>query len=277
MQVKVSVVGAQLLRCREVNTGREALLRLPVVTGSLGAITLAASSCQQPAAVKAGGKLLSCCCTVGQLQVIAAAGDDKAAPTGSEKAAAFTLPGLSAAVNVAKVAADTSGDGKGDGMGGSSSRDGLRQRLFRHKQDEQPGVQQPASAQAQAKQQQAATVALKATCAVELPQQPLLHLHAAQGVGGSSIGAARQQHIRGAAAAGHARHPQPLAVCVVAVAARHAQPEHALHIAAATTATGSRQRHACVRHSHTTDDASCSSHGGCCNCSRSSSSNRTTA
>lgn len=194
-KVKVSIAGAQLLPAKPVAQQRSSLLQLPVLTGSLGAVSLAASSCQKPSAAKPGSKLLSLSLAVGQLELAAAgpsgpteAGSGagvggagtNAGTAGSRSAAAvLTFPGLSGSLTLAKVPAGSaslqSGSRAGSRAGGGSSSSGreglrLRQRLGSSEQGQQHQQQQ---------QQQSQHCVLKATCTCKLVQQPQLQLHAA--------------------------------------------------------------------------------------------------
>jgi hypothetical protein len=182
VQVKVSVAGAQLLPCKPLPQERSSILQLPALLGSLGAISVAASSCQKPAAAKPGSKMLSLSLAVGQLELSAAG---QASSSGSQPAAVFTLPGVAGSMHLAKVPgvglqpASRTGSGAGTGTpgGGRSSnpgREGLR--LRQHAAQSEQSQQQQGNTQQQQQQQWV----LKATCNCQLKQQPQLQLHAAQ-------------------------------------------------------------------------------------------------
>lgn len=194
LQVKLSVAGAQLLPCKSVSQERSSILQLPVLLGSLGAISVAASSCQKPSAAKPGSKMLSMSLTIGQLELSAAgpasssdAGAGAAMPSKSSDgkgAVALTLPGVTGNLHLAKVpgvglqptsrAGSGAGTVSGAGHGSSSGREGLRLRQQ---------AAQPEQAQQQAQQQQAQQAqtqqpwVLKATCSCQLKQQPQLQVH----------------------------------------------------------------------------------------------------
>lgn len=182
MQVKVSVAGAQLLPCKQPPQGRFSILQLPVLLGSLGAVSIAASSSQQPSAAKPGSKVLSVSLAVGQLELSAAgqAGSNGSSGSGggsSQPGVVFTLPGVSSNLHLAKMpsGAPQAGSRAGSGAGRSSSS-GLRSRQRGPPDQRQPPPQQQQHQQQPPQQQWV----LKATCSCQLKQQPQLQLHAAQ-------------------------------------------------------------------------------------------------
>lgn len=134
----------------------QALLALPLLTGSVGAISLGASSCPRPAAVRTGEKLLSLSLAVGPVQFAAAAGSKASSSTqldsSRQQAAEFGLKGVSAAVDIIRAL---------EAAGSSSDAAGKRGPLH-------AGLQQ------QQRQQ------LKAVCSCQILEQVQLQLHADQ-------------------------------------------------------------------------------------------------
>jgi hypothetical protein len=194
-QVKVSIAGAQLLPCRQLPEERTSLLQLPLMLGSVGAVTLAASSSQKPSEVKLGSKLLSMLLTVGQLEVSAAGqppsggrSSDAAASnasSGSKGAAAavFVLPGITGSGHLANMpgTGSTSSSSRAASWAGRSSSSGLRSRQQGgSEQTQAQQQQQEEGAQHQQQQQSGQKKLLRATCTCQLKQQTQLQLHAAR-------------------------------------------------------------------------------------------------
>jgi hypothetical protein len=159
LQVKVGFAGIKLMQPAAADASMQALLGLPLLTGSVGAITMGASSCPRPAAVRTGEKLLSLSLAVGPVQLSTAAGvkatssSSGQADSSRQSVAEFSIKGITAAVDVMRAV---------EGAGGSS---------------EPPGKRGPLHAGLQQRQQRQQ---LKVVCSCQVLEQIQLQLHAHQ-------------------------------------------------------------------------------------------------
>jgi hypothetical protein len=160
VQIKLGFAGLKLMPpAAAADAGMQALLGLPLLSGSVGAISMGASSCPRPAAVRTGEKLLSLSLAVGPVQL--AAGGAKAnsssssgqADSSRQQAAEFSIKGINAAVDVLRAV---------EGAGSSS---------------ETPGKRGPLHAGLQQRQQRQQ---LKAVCSCQVLEQVQVQLHAHQ-------------------------------------------------------------------------------------------------
>jgi hypothetical protein len=162
LQVKVGFAGLKLMppaAAAAADASTQALLGLPLLTGSVGAISMGASSCPKPAAVRTGEKLLSLSLAVGPVQLSTAA-EAKANSSSSgqadgsrQQAAEFSIKGITAAVDLMRAVEDA----------GSSSEASAK-----------PGPLHAGLQQRQQRQQ------LKAACNCQVLEQVQLQLHAHQ-------------------------------------------------------------------------------------------------
>jgi hypothetical protein len=160
LQVKVGFAGLKIMPpAAAAGASTQALLGLPLLTGSVGAISMGASSCPKPAAVRTGEKLLSLSLALGPVQLSTAAGakanssSSGQADSSRQGAAEFSIKGITAAVDLMRAV---------EGAGSSS---------------EAPGKRGPLHAGLQQRQQRQQ---LKAVCSCQVLEQVQLQLHAHQ-------------------------------------------------------------------------------------------------
>lgn len=109
--MKLSFAGIKIVQGAALPAGAEQLQALPHYQGSVGAITLAASSCPRPAAVRAGEKLLSMSFSLGPVQLKAAGGTAASGTSNSTSsvspAAELKLAGITVSADLTKAADNT--------------------------------------------------------------------------------------------------------------------------------------------------------------------------
>eukprot|EP00878_Enallax_costatus_P022641 GHUV01024035.1.p1 GENE.GHUV01024035.1~~GHUV01024035.1.p1 ORF type:complete len:1545 (+),score=576.84 GHUV01024035.1:595-5229(+) len=160
-KVKLGFAGVKIVQCAALPAGAEPLQALPQLHGSIGAITLAASSCARPAAVRAGEKLVSMSFSLGTVHLRAAGGTAASGTSNSTSRTApateLKLAGITVAADLAKAA---------DSSASSSSNQGpsigpLQQHVFVRQQPKQHHQ-------------------LKASCSCKLLDSPTVQVHVHQ-------------------------------------------------------------------------------------------------